>query len=232
MKAIIAGSMIYESEMFYGFEEQSVDTPEGWVNVLINKRKEVIFLQRHGKKKNIPPHKINHKANILALKNLGVTKIYSFSSTGSLNLELGPGSMVVPKDYIDLWSNSTIHDEKVIHITPKISETLRKDLIDAATRAKIEVYDAGVYIQTRGPRLETKAEINMLKQFADIVGMTFGSECTIANEIEIPIANISSVDNYANGLVEESESISEEQIDRARRDNFKNIEKIMKELIG
>jgi len=101
MKAIIAGSMIYESEMFYGFEEISIDTAEGWVSVLINKKKEVIFLQRHGKKKNIPPHKINHKANILALKSIGVTKIYSFSSTGSLNLELGPGSVVVPRDYID-----------------------------------------------------------------------------------------------------------------------------------
>ena len=117
-------------------------------------------------------------------------------------------------------------------MTPQISEKLRQDLIHAASGAGIEVYDAGVYIQTRGPRLETKSEISMLKQFADIVGMTFGSECTIANEIGIPIANISSVDNYANGLVEGSDGISEEQIDRARRENFKNVEKILKELIG
>ena len=232
MKAIIAGSMIYESEMFYGFEEISIDTAEGWVSVLINKKKEVIFLQRHGKKKNIPPHKINHKANILALKSIGVTKIYSFSSTGSLNLELGPGSVVVPRDYIDLWSCTNLYDDRILHVTPQISEKLRQDLIHAASGAGIEVYDAGVYIQTRGPRLETKSEISMLKQFADIVGMTFGSECTIANEIGIPIANISSVDNYANGLVEGSDGISEEQIDRARRENFKNVEKILKELIG
>ncbi len=224
--------MIYESEMFYGFEEMSVDTPEGWVSVLINKKKEVVFLQRHGKKKNIPPHKINHKANILALKNLGVTKIYSFSSTGSLNLELGPGSMVVPRDYIDLWSCTNLYDDRVLHITPEISEKLRKELIESASKAGIEVYDAGVYLQTRGPRLETRAEINMLKNFGDLVGMTFGSECTIANELGIPIANLSSVDNYANGLVDGSEGLSEEQIDRARRENFANVEKIMSELIG
>lgn len=228
MIAIISGSMMYESDILQGFEETSVDTAYGWVFLMVNREKNAVFLQRHGKKRNIPPHKINHIANIAALKELGVKKIFSISSTGSLKKDIPPGSIVIPDDYIDFFSKSTIYDDKIVHVTPEISEELRQELTEAASEAGIKVISHGIHLQTTGPRLETKAEVQILKRFGDVVGMTFGSEATIANEFGIPIANIASVDNYANGI---QGTINEKDIEAARRKNFKNIEMMLRVLL-
>jgi 5'-methylthioadenosine phosphorylase len=88
-----------------------------------------------------------------------------------------------------------------LHIIPTLAEEVRRKIIDSANRCKIDVTTEGVYWQTTGPRLETKAEIRMMAGYADVVGMTMASEAVIACELDIPYASICSVDNYCHGIV-------------------------------
>ncbi|MBC8501260.1 MAG: MTAP family purine nucleoside phosphorylase [DPANN group archaeon] len=181
----------------------------------------VVFLQRHGK--NIPPHKVDHKANLLSLKNKGVDTVIGICSVGSLKLGISPGSIVIPNDYINLKNIQTYHDLKAAHITPALNEELRQKIITAAKKISMTVVESGIYIQTIGPRLETKAEINMIKNYADIVGMTMANEATLAKELGIKYAAICSVDNYANGITKKRLTI--EEIKKAQD---KNKEKILR----
>jgi 5'-methylthioadenosine phosphorylase len=196
------------------------------------KKKGVVFLQRHAPLnskylakdgKNKPPHKINHKKNMLSLKKRGVNTIIGICSVGSLKLKIKPGSIVVPHDYINIKNIQTYHDLKVKHITPSLDKVLRKKIIDAAQKNHLPIIKKGIYIQTIGPRLETKAEINMIKKFADIVGMTMGTEATLAQELGIKYAAICSVDNYANGIIKKPLSFK-----TIKKEQAKNRKKIMK----
>lgn len=184
-------------------------------------KEDIIFLKRHGE--DIPPHKVDHKANILALKEKGVTMVIGICSVGSLKFDIKPGSIVIPHDYINLKNIETYHDLKAVHITPGIDEDVRQKIIDAAKKAGLDVFEKGIYIQTLGPRLETKAEINMIKDYADIVGMTLANEATLAKEQGLKYAAICSIDNYANGLTDEE--LRNEDIETNKE---KNKEKIMK----
>jgi 5'-methylthioadenosine phosphorylase len=163
----------------------------------------VIFLPRHGKDHRIPPHKLNHRANLWALKELGATHILGTSSTGSLKKAIRPGSFVVPDDFVGFWDIPTYHDDRVVHATPSLDPTLRAALAAAARDAHAVVKDRGVYIQTTGPRLETRAEIAFFQKIGDVVGMTMASEATLASEIGIPYAALCTVDNFAHGLIDE-----------------------------
>lgn len=163
----------------------------------------VIFLPRHGKDHRIPPHKLNHRANLWSLKDLGATHVLGTSSTGSLKKTIHPGTFVVPHDFIGFWSIPTYHDEKVIHATPTLDEPLRTILVAAAKDAKATVRDRGVYVQTTGPRLETRAEIAFFSKIGDVVGMTMSSEATLASELGIPYASLCTVDNFAHGIAAE-----------------------------
>lgn len=191
------------------------------------KRAGIFFLQRHGK--NIPPHKINHKRNILFLKKKGVKNVIGINSVGSLKRNIGPGSIIIPQDYINLKDIQTYYDVKAKHITPGLDNKLRKKIINAAKKAKIKTINKGIYIQTIGPRLETKAEINFIKNFADIVGMTMANEATLAKELGLNYASICSVDNYANGIIKKSLTFL--QIKKAQKKNQKKIKRLLKEMI-
>lgn len=163
----------------------------------------VIFLARHGKDHRIPPHKLNHRANLWALKDLGATHILATSSTGSLKKAIRPGTFVVPDDFIGFWGIPTFHDDRVVHVTPSLDDGLRAAFVAAAKAAKASVRDGGVYVQTTGPRLETRAEIAYFKTIGDVVGMTMASEATLASELGIPYASLCTIDNFGNGIVDE-----------------------------
>ena len=190
---------------------------------------EVAGIIRHGKKHNIPPHKINHKANIQILKNLGVEKIIGVTSVGSLKKEYKLPILMVPHDYITLGNILTLFDDKVEHITPEISENLRLNIIDSAKKLNMKIIENGIYIQTQGPRLETKAEINMFKNYGDVMGMNMAIEATLSKELNIDYANISSIDNYANGIVDEK--LTFEDILESARKNWSNVEKLLMKLV-
>lgn len=162
----------------------------------------VLFLSRHGTDHRIPPHRLNHRANLWALKELGATAVVATASTGSLKKTIHPGSFVVPDDFVAFWSIPTFHDEDVVHATPGLDPRLRDALVSGGKDAGASVRTRGVYVQSSGPRLETPAEIRHFSTLGDVVGMTMASEATLANELGLPYAAVCSVDNYCNGIVE------------------------------
>ena len=177
----------------------------------------VAFLPRHGKDHRIPPHKLNHRANLWALKKIGVTGVLGTSSTGSLKKTIRPGTFVVPHDFIGFWNIPTYFDDRVVHATPSLDETLRAALVGGAKDAKATVRARGVYVETTGPRLETRAEIAFFKTVGDVVGMTMASEATLASEIGVPYASLCTVDNFAHGIADEP--LSFEGIRETQRSN-------------
>ncbi len=186
-----------------------------------------VYISRHGigDQGQIPPHMINHRANIKAMKDLGVHDIIGVNSTGSLKKELVPGTLIVPDDYISLFESPTIFNEEQRHIVPTLSETVRQKLIAASEELGIPLISEGTYWQTRGPRLETKAEIRMMSRHADIVGMTMASEAVIAREMDLEYASICSVDNFGHGLTENP--LTTEEIKENARKNAGKIIRII-----
>lgn len=189
----------------------------------------VVFLPRHGKEKNIPPHRINHRANIWCLKEIGAEWVIGVNSVGSLRKDITPRYFVVPHDYINLFNIPTFFDEEIVHITPGMDEELRGLIISSLRNSSQPYLDRGVYIQTRGPRLETPAEIRMLMAFGDIVGMTMASEATASKELGLRYASICSVDNLCHGIGEGP--LSSEEIRENAKRKGKAVKEILEDLI-
>jgi 5'-methylthioadenosine phosphorylase len=171
--------------------KQRVATPFGSADLLCG---DIVMLMRH--QSGLPPHRINYRAGLAALAITGVDRIVAFGSSGSLKPEIPPGSILIPTDYISVTDIPSIHDHAIGHVSPKISA----NLADTLARIIPEARYGGVYVQTKGPRIETVAEVKALASFADIVGMTVASEATLACELGMEFAALCTVDNYANGL--------------------------------
>ncbi|MCS7121145.1 MAG: 6-oxopurine nucleoside phosphorylase [Archaeoglobaceae archaeon] len=202
MIGIIGGTHILELKI-EDLKELEIETPFGIAEVDLGKIEgfDVAVIRRHGRRKDKPPHKINHAANFTALKSLGVKFAIGMGSVGCLKEDIEIPAIIIPHDYIDFFSGITVFDRELVHITPGFDDYVRKKLIEAAKRNSIfPVIENGIYFQTRGPRLETKAEISMIKNFADCVGMTAGSEATVAKELGIKYAVLCTMDNYAHGI--------------------------------
>ena len=195
---IIAGTAFRRIGLSEKANPVEVPTRLGKVTVL--ESDDIVFLPRHGVEDSIPPHRINHQANLSAFKKLRIPRIIGVNSAGSLKPEISPKTLVIPHDYINLWGVQTLFDGEIRHITPGLNEDLRQLILRVAKEHKIQVIGEGIYIQTRGPRLETRAEIRLLRHFGDIVGMTMANEATLAEELSIPYASICSVDNYCHGI--------------------------------
>lgn len=206
MVALIGGSGLRGPSLLESPEPRALDTPYGRPSdaPVIGRHgaTTVVFLARHGAEHRIPPHRLNHRANLWVVKELGATAILATASTGSLKKAIRPGSFVVPHDYVAFWAIPTFHDDDVVHATPGLDDRLRDMLVTGGKAAGASVRTRGVYVQTSGPRLETPAEIRHLATLGDVVGMTMASEATLASELGIPYAAICSVDNYCNGIVE------------------------------
>ena len=169
----------------------------------------VALLKRHGLNHSIPPHKINYRANIMALKMLGVKKVLTTAAVGLLNREFKPGELVLLNDFIDFTHgrDSTFFDgegQEVIHVDMSIPYCLflRNKLRDAAKDTGISlVTEEATYVCTQGPRFETPAEISMYRNLgADLVGMTSVPEVVLAREAEMCYATVAIVTNYAAGI--------------------------------
>ncbi|ASP40268.1 5'-methylthioadenosine phosphorylase [Bacterioplanes sanyensis] len=171
----------------------------------------VVFLSRHGHPHAIPPHKINYRANLLALQQLGVNRIIAVNAVGGIHPDMGSGAIVIPQQLVDYtWGReSTFFDGDFmplqhIDFTHPYDETLRQQLLTAAKACNITVHDHGVYGATQGPRLETIAEIQKLQHDGcDLVGMTGMPEAALARELNIPYASICLVVNPAAGKSDE-----------------------------
>ncbi|MGM0406058.1 MAG: MTAP family purine nucleoside phosphorylase [Thermoplasmatota archaeon] len=185
---------------------------------------QVFLLLRHGKKHDIPPHKINHRANIYALQR-EVKNIIGISSAGALNEDINVPAISIPRDYVNFWNVQTFYDERIKHVTPTLLNDIRKGLLKASEKIQKEVRDEDVYVMTRGPRLETKAEVQILKGFGDVVGMTMCPEATLCQENSIDYASVITVDNYANGIG--PDKVKYEDIVETARDNWDNVTEIL-----
>ncbi len=221
---VIVGTSFLFSEVFKGYPVQTVSTLWGSADILEMER--ALIVLRHGRKGEIPAHRVNHKANLAALKDSGVRCVIGFQSAGSLKESLSPGSLVVPDDYISLVSIPSIfEDNHDPHIVPAFDEPLRQSLVKYLQVRKIPVYEQGVYWQTVGPRFETKAEIRFLSRFADCVGMTAASEATIAQEAGLSYCCLCSIDNYANGIGHPP--LTEERFHQVIKENTEGMENIL-----
>ncbi|GAB4059370.1 S-methyl-5'-thioinosine phosphorylase [Uliginosibacterium sediminicola] len=211
MLAIIGGSGLSQLSSLDIERREVVRTPYGDPSgaLLFGRigNEPMVFLARHGYGHTIPPHKVNYRANIWALKQVGAEGIVSVASVGGIRADLVPGALVVPDQIIDYtWGRAATyfdgHDSKVVHVdfTDPYSAPLRQRILAAAQRAGEAVFDGAVYAATQGPRLETAAEINRLERDGvDIVGMTGMPEAVLARELDLPYAAIAVVANYAAG---------------------------------
>jgi purine nucleoside phosphorylase len=222
MNGIIGGTSLLNSSAFESWEETRIETPYGETHARI--RGNDVFVQRHGDPP-LPPHLVNHKANIWALEHLAVRRIVSINSVGSLKTDLRPGTFLIPDDFISLWSIPTFFDKEMKFIVPVMHEGLQLHLHKLCMEIGLKIRLGGVYIQTTGPRLETRAEVRLLKKFGDIVGMTMASEATLCLEREIPYASLCSVDNYCHGIARVP--LTMEQINDNCRKNQEQIDRLV-----
>lgn len=209
--AIIGGTGLTQIEELDIIKSQPLETPYGSPSSeLLTGRifdREVLFLARHGNPHRIPPHKINYRANIWALKQLGIKSIIAVAAVGGITADMEPAHIAIPDQIIDYSygrEQSFFSDdlEHVTHIdfTNPYHHKLRKQLIAAAEQAKVKISPTGTYGCTQGPRLETSAEIiRMERDGCDLVGMTGMPEAALAKELEINYANLSVVANWAAG---------------------------------
>ena len=227
---IISGTLLLQGKgIFTDLREETVETDFGRAMVFCTA--DIVFIARHGTdpRRHILPHLINHRANLTALKKLGVREILGIHSTGALKRRLKPGLLVVPEDYVLLGAGPTVVREKATHIVPVLSAEVRRKWLEAARDCALDCIDGGIYWQTAGPRLETRAEIAMISRFADLVGMTMASEAIIAQELEIPYASLCSVDNFAHGL--EEKALTMEKVLWHARHNAEAILRILTQYI-
>jgi 5'-methylthioadenosine phosphorylase len=177
-----------------------------------------VVLLRHGTGAYRLPHLIDHAANLRSLAERGCDRVLAVCSVGSLNAELGIGSLVCPHDFISLQAPVTALDDARAHAMPGFDPGWRGDVLAAwAQSGAPPLRDGGIYWQTGGPRFETPAEIRLIAAHADLVGMTLGSECTVASELGLPYAAVCMVDNLANGIA--AEPLSPQELERDRERN-------------
>jgi 5'-methylthioadenosine phosphorylase len=204
--AIIGGSGLYDVEEFKDREFIKIDTPWGKPSndVLKTKynNKDIYFLPRHGRGHTISPSKINFRANIDALKQLGVTDIISVSAVGSLKEDLFPGKFVIVDQFIDrtFARNKTFFDDEIVaHVSMAhpTSNGLMNSCEEAIKKEKIDYQRGGTYIVMEGPQFSTLAESNLYRSWnADVIGMTNMPEGKLAREAEIRYASVSMVTDF------------------------------------
>lgn len=195
----------------------------------------VMFLARHGYGHTIPPHVVNYRANLWALRESGASTVLSVASVGGIRADLMPGALVVPHQIIDYtWGRvGTFYDrpdEPVHHIdfTHPYDEILRKRILTAAVAAGEPMLDGAVYAATQGPRLETAAEIVRLERDgADVVGMTGMPEAALARELNLPYAAINVVANYAAGRGDSTHGIAFGEIEAVLQDAMARVRSVL-----
>jgi len=220
MLGIIGGTSLLFSTL-PDLAKQEIATPFGTAELLCGDN--LVMLMRH--QLNRPPHRINYRANLAAMAIAGVTDIVAFGSSGSLRQDIAPGSLLIPTDYVSMSDIPSIHDHAIEHVRPELSDRLVKKLAERIPSARF----GGVYVQTRGPRIETIAEVKALAGFADVVGMTVASEATLACELKMDFAALCTIENYANGLGNEVLTY-EHMLEIAREHRDRN-EKIVADII-
>ena len=238
--AIIGGSGLYDVEEFKDREMLSIDTSWGDPSDQILKTKynnsEVYFLPRHGRGHFISPSKINFRANIDALKQLGVTDIVSISAVGSLKEDHSPGKFVIVDQFIDrtFARNKTFFDDEIVaHVSMAhpTSNGLMNACEEAIKKESIPYQRGGTYVVMEGPQFSTLAESNLYRSWkADVIGMTNMPEAKLAREAEIRYASVSMVTDY-DCWHPDHENVDVQQVIKVLLDNAAKAKNMIKNLI-
>ena len=235
---IIGGSGLYEIEGFVAEKWTEVKTPFGSPSdeLLIGNLdgREVVFLPRHGRGHRILPSELNHRANIWAMKQLGVSWIISASAVGSLQQEYSPCDIVLIDQFVDNTKQSAAHTffgEGIVGHIPfaePICEKLRQILLDASHSVAVKIHDRGTYVNMEGPAFSTRAEsLRNQKLGFDVIGMTNLGEARCAREAEIAYATLALVTDYDCWKVEE-EPVSVETVIANMTKNVTNAKEIIR----
>ena len=220
MLGIIGGTSLLFAKL-PPLTRETVATPYGMAEVWTGKF--ALLLRHQGGR---APHRINFRAQMAALALRDVDRVIAIGSAGSLCADIPPGTLLIPHDYVS-WANvPSIHDHAIAHVCPEIDKTLAESLARIIPDARV----GGVYVQTPGPRIETKAEVQTIATVGDIVGMTLASEATLAKELGIPFAALCSIDNYAHGLA--AEVLTFESILAASRAQSARMEQIITRIVA
>ncbi|PKM82613.1 MAG: S-methyl-5'-thioadenosine phosphorylase [Firmicutes bacterium HGW-Firmicutes-14] len=207
---IIGGTGVYDPKILKDISEEHIRTDYGNIRVTVGKHNgiPVAFLPRHGEDHTIPPHRVNYRGNIMALRKLGVERILATGAVGSLNLKMNPGEFVLVDQFIDFTKNRphTFFEDGekgVVHIdmTEPYCREFRKIVATAAATLEIPLKTRGTYICTEGPRFETPAEIKMYSLLGGhLVGMTGVPEVVLAREAEMCYVTVAMITNFAAGI--------------------------------
>ncbi|UCD14223.1 MAG: MTAP family purine nucleoside phosphorylase [Thermoplasmatales archaeon] len=202
---IISGHRI--SNLIKKPEKITVETAFGDISAEVSRmgKHALFFINRHGEKSDVPPHKVNYLGNIQAFASSHVECILSIGTVGSMKKGIQPRDFVIPHDFIDFTKSRqlTFFDSERVHVdmTNPYCPSLRDSLIKNCKKTRgVISHEKGVYLSTEGPRLETASEINFFSKFADIVGMTGVPEVVLAREKGICFASLCVVCNMATGL--------------------------------
>jgi len=187
-----------------------VETPYGLVEPIVGKlaNREIVFMNRHGRNHATPPHLVNYRANIWAIRDLGVRKVLATAAVGSLSSTFQLGELVLPDQFLDFTKNrpQTFYEggqKGVLHVdmTEPYCAAARQVIMEASAHVGLQVKNGACYVCTEGPRFETPAEIRMFQRLgADLVGMTSVPEVVLARELGMCYASIGMVTNEAAGI--------------------------------
>ncbi len=244
MLAVIGGSGLTRLSSLAATQRKAVGTPYGEPSGPIThgtlRGRAVLFLARHGDGHTLPPHEVNYRANLWALKEEGATGILSVASVGGVRADLGPGTLVVPHQIIDYtWGRRATYfeggDAPVTHVdfTHPYTKAMRQRILTAARSAGEAVLDGGVYAATQGPRLETAAEIDRLERDGvDMVGMTGMPEAALARELALEYAALAVVVNHAAGRGESKDGIALDGIELMLQQTIGRACRVIEELVS
>ncbi|MBM4249351.1 MAG: S-methyl-5'-thioadenosine phosphorylase [Euryarchaeota archaeon] len=235
--AIIGGSGVYDPSLFDNVKAVKVGTPygapSGPIDVGDFMGVRMAFLPRHGKGHTLPPHMVPYRANIWALKSLGVERIISPCAVGSLQMKYRPGTIMLPDQFIDFTKGRryTFHDGgKTVHVSSAdpFCPELRKLIFDAGKRLGAPIFGKGTYITIEGPRFSTRAESRMFREFADIIGMTLNPEIQLAIEQEMCYASIAQITDYD---VWAERPVTQEEVFSTLQKNLKRTQELLKAVV-
>lgn len=225
--AFVSGTSIVNSDLFAQWETHTATTKYGSVSYKM--KGDHLILNRHGMGFPKPPHSINYRANIRALADLGFTDIVSLNSVGSLRLNLPPGTFVSCSDYVCLQQGpKTFFDDELKGGAAGIDNNLIPLLVEKLS-PEFSIQTGKVYVQMQGPRFETRAEIQIIKNWGDVVGMTAAHEADLCREIGLKYNSLALIDNYANGLA--GEEIDFVKFKELVRDNQAKVNRLFQRML-
>lgn len=237
---VFGGSGFYS--LLENVQEVKVDTPYGppsdAIMVAAVKGRKVAFLPRHGRQHTIPPHKVPYRANVWAMRSLGVQAIISPCAAGSLQVHVAPGSFVVCDQFVDrTWGRAdTFYDGPIVtHLSPAetYDPVLRQIAIDTIKEHGIDCHETGTVVVLSGPRFSTKAESKWYTDAGwEVINMTQYPEAYLCRELGMAVVNISLITDYDVGVVAGAEAVTAHSVLEVFQMNSERIKKVVLDMIG